>query len=39
MDVVPVLVGASETTHYGDEFWGQNSPARVGLRSGGYALS
>ena len=39
MDVVPVLVGATETTHYGDKFWGQNSPARVGLRSGSYALS
>ena len=39
MDVVPVLVGATETTHYGDKFWGQNSPARVGLRSGDNASS
>lgn len=38
MDVVPVLVGATETTHYGDKFWGQKSPARVGLRSGSTAL-
>lgn len=37
MDVVPVVVGGTETTHYADKFWCQNSPARVVYRSYGYA--
>ncbi|MCM1311237.1 MAG: hypothetical protein NC301_09505, partial [Bacteroides sp.] len=33
MDVVPVLLNATETTHYGDKFWCSNSSARVVSRS------
>ncbi|WP_302316396.1 hypothetical protein, partial [uncultured Muribaculum sp.] len=33
MDVVPVLLNATETTHYGDKFWCSNSSARVVCRS------
>ena len=33
MDVVPVVLNGTETTHYGDKFWCSNSSARVILRS------
>lgn len=33
MDVVPVLLGGTETTYYRDKFWCSNSPARVVDRS------
>lgn len=33
MDVVPVVLNGTETTHYGDKFWCSNSSARVVLRS------
>lgn len=33
MDVVPVILNGTETTHYGDKFWCSNSSARVVLRS------
>lgn len=39
MDVVPVLLNATETTHYGDKFWCSNSSARVVCRSSYYAYS
>lgn len=39
MDVVPVLLNATETTHYGDKFWCSNSSARVVFRSNSYAFS
>jgi len=39
MDVVPVLLNATETTHYGDKFWCSNSSARVVFRSDHYASS
>ena len=39
MDVVPVVVQGTETTHYGDKFWGQNSSARVVLRSSSHAYT
>lgn len=39
MDVVPVLLNATETTHYGDKFWCSNSSARVVCRSSSYAHS
>ena len=39
MDVVPVLLNATETTHYGDKFWCSNSSARVVYRSGSSASS
>ena len=33
MDVVPVTLGGTETTHYCDKAWCNNSPARVVHRS------
>jgi hypothetical protein len=39
MDIVPVLVNATETTHYCDKFWPNNVAGRVLLRSGRYANS
>ena len=39
MDVVPVLLNATETTHYGDKFWCSNSSARVVYRSYNNAYS
>ena len=39
MDVVPVLLNATETTHYGDKFWCSNSSARVVYRSHDNAYS
>jgi hypothetical protein len=39
MDVVPVLLNATETTHYGDKFWCSNSSARVVYRSYNSAFS
>lgn len=33
MDVVPVVLNGTETTHYGDKFWCSNSSARLVLRS------
>lgn len=33
MDVVPVLLNATETSHYGDKFWCSNSSARGVSRS------
>lgn len=33
MDVVPVLLGGTETTYYRDKFWCSNSAARVVYRS------
>ena len=37
MDVVPVILNGTETTHYSDKFWCLNSSADVVLRSGDYA--
>lgn len=39
MDVVPVVLNGTETTHYGDKFWCSNSPARVVNRSSDNANS
>lgn len=39
MDVVPVMLGGTETTHYRDKFWCSNSPARVVYRSSNNAYS
>lgn len=39
MDVVPVLLGGTETTYYRDKFWCSNSPARVVYRSSNDAYS
>lgn len=39
MDVVPVVLNGTETTHYRDKFWCSNSSARVVLRSGNNAYS
>lgn len=39
MDVVPVVLNGTETTHYGDKFWCSNSSARVVLRSSGNAYA
>ena len=39
MDVVPVVLNGTETTHYGDKFWCSNSSARVVCRSGYNAYS
>lgn len=33
MDVVPVILNGTETTHYADKFWCSNSSARVVFRS------
>ena len=39
MDVVPVLLNATETTHYCDKFYCSNSSARVVYRSYNNAYS
>lgn len=39
MDVVPVVLNGTETTHYGDKFWCSNSSTRVVLRSGYHAYA
>lgn len=39
MDVVPVVLNGTETTHYGDKFWCSNSSARVVLRSSDHAFT
>jgi len=39
MDMVPVVVGGTETTHYRDKFWCSNSAARVVCRSINYAYT
>lgn len=39
MDVVPVVLNGTETTHYGDKFWCSNSSARVVLRSSSLAYT
>lgn len=39
MDIVPVVVGGTETTYYRDKFWCSNSAGRVVYRSYHYALT
>lgn len=39
MDVVPVVLNGTETSHYADRFWCSNSAARVVARSGHYSVS
>ena len=39
MDVVPVTLGGTETTHYCDKAWCNNSPARVVCRASSNAYS
>lgn len=37
MDVVPVILNGTETTHYADKFWCSNSSACVVFRSSHYS--